>query len=217
MDRITDYASLVSGIQELVNLEVGDSVDVFIQLAESEVQRNLETLWQEQTEQVTPTAAGIFYDDTRRGILRISVDGRVLERLHPDVALSTYGDATPQQPYAYSVTGGTAAFPSQQHVQFWPEPPDGSTYTATISYKLVIPELSSSNTTNWLLLVAPDVYLYGSARHAVVYNGDDSSLAAYEQKFSLAMASVIKESGIHQTMHKSVSPPGAGGYEFGLP
>ena len=217
MDRITDYDSLVAGVRELVDLDVGDSVDAFIQLTEQDMGRQIDSLWQENTETLAVLQAGLFFDDARRGILRVSINGHPLEKLHIDAAREAYVNWTPDRPRAYSVTGGTTAAPYQQHVLFWPIPPDDSSYQAEISFKVLIPPLTSQAPTNWVMSIAPDAYLYGAARHAVVYNGDETSLTAYERMYAIGVSGVANEIKRYHSVQKSVSPPGAGGYEHWLP
>ena len=217
MDRIVDYASLVAAVKELVDLEVGDSVDAFIQLVENEFGSQLDSNLQEVTETLAVMMTGTVFPDDRRGVLRITVDGYPLERLHINTAQTTYKNWTPGRPHAYSVTGGAVGAAGTQHVQFWPPPPDDTTYQADITTKIVVPALTASNTTNWLLSVAPGVYLYGTALHAVAYNGDETNFAMYQGLFERAAASILKELEQYQMPQKTVSPMGAGGYELGLP
>ena len=217
MDRVTDYASLVTAVRDLVDLEVGGSVDAFIQLVENEFGSQVDSNLQELTEVVAVMQNGVVFTDDRRGVLRITVDGSPLERLHVNTAQTTYRNWTPGRPRAYSVTGGVVGSTGVQHVQFWPPPPDDSSYQASITMKVVVPPLTDSNTTNWLLSVAPGVYLYGTALHAVAYNGDETNFSMYRGLFDRAAASILKELEQYQMPQKTVSPTGAGGYELELP
>ena len=69
-------------------------------------------------------------------------------------------------------------------IQVYP-PPDG-TYTAELVYYAEIPALTDSNTTNWLLTLAPDIYLYGTLMQTAPYLQDDARLqtwaALYQKK-----------------------------------
>jgi hypothetical protein len=42
-----------------------------------------------------------------------------------------------------------------------------------------IPALTDSNTTNWLLTKAPDVYLYGALTHAAPFLMDDQRISVF--------------------------------------
>ena len=216
MERITDYASLVTAINELVNLEIGPSVDGFIQMVEQEINRRLESPWSELVEVFAVTQSGLLFDTDYRGILRVTLNSRPLERLHIDTARTQYG-STQQEPRAYAVTGSPTTQSGQQHVTFWPIPPENASYTATIASQIVIPELTAAAPQNWVLRVAPDAYLYGAASHAVVFNGDETLLATYQAMFDRALIAVVDEAKRYQSVQRTVSAPGAGGYELGLP
>lgn len=60
-----------------------------------------------------------------------------------------------------------------------PAPTSGITYT--LFYHPSITALSSTNTTNWLLTNAPDLYLAASCAEACRYAEDDAGLAKYSQ------------------------------------
>lgn len=53
-----------------------------------------------------------------------------------------------------------------------------------ILYYQKIPRLSGSQTTNWLLDEAPDLYLFGSLKYAAPYLKDDERIAMWDAVFS---------------------------------
>ncbi len=67
--------------------------------------------------------------------------------------------------------------------------PDG-TYNVEILYYQKIPALSDTNTSNWLLSEAPDVYLYGSLLHSSPYLAEDGRVAVWAQLYSAAVSKV---------------------------
>lgn len=67
--------------------------------------------------------------------------------------------------------------------------PDG-TYNVEILYYQKIPALSDTNTSNWLLSEAPDVYLYGSLLHSSPYLAEDSRVGVWAQLYSAAVSKV---------------------------
>ena len=71
--------------------------------------------------------------------------------------------------------------------------PDGD-YTVELYYYSRIPELSDSNTTNWLLEYFPDAYLYGSLVHSAPYLKDDARLTIWAALYQSAI-DAINESG----------------------
>ena len=58
-------------------------------------------------------------------------------------------------------------------------PTPDTSYTGELTYYGKIPALSDSNTSNWLLAYAPDLYLYGALLEASPYLKDDERLAVW--------------------------------------
>jgi hypothetical protein len=77
------------------------------------------------------------------------------------------------QPAYYTITG--------TQLEFIPAP--DATYSAELTYYAKIPALSDSNTSNWLLAYAPDLYLYGALLEAAPYLKDDERLAVWSQMY----------------------------------
>jgi hypothetical protein len=77
------------------------------------------------------------------------------------------------QPVYYTITG--------TQLEFIPTP--DSTYSAELTYYAKIPALSDSNTSNWLLTYAPDLYLYGALMEAAPYLKDDERLPVWSQMY----------------------------------
>ena len=76
----------------------------------------------------------------------------------------TYAGSQTDKPTQFCIIGST--------IRFAPSP--DASYTAEMIYYAKIAALSTSATTNWLLTLRPDIYLYGSLIHAVPYIDDDS-------------------------------------------
>ena len=62
-------------------------------------------------------------------------------------------------------------------VELYPSP--SGTYTGELVYYATIPALSDSNTSNWLLDLSPDIYLYGSLLQSAPYLQDDERLGVW--------------------------------------
>ena len=71
--------------------------------------------------------------------------------------------------------------------------PDG-TYNVEILYYQKIPALSDTNTSNWLLSEAPDVYLYGSLLHSSPYLAEDARVNVWAQLYAAAKDNVNRSS-----------------------
>lgn len=68
-------------------------------------------------------------------------------------------------------------------------PTPDSNYTLEMVYRRNIPSLSG-NETNWLLTLAPDVYLYGSLMEAAPYINNDDRIATWSNGFNGAIAAI---------------------------
>ena len=73
------------------------------------------------------------------------------------------------KPVKYTIIG--------TQIQVIPTP--DTSYTGELTYYGKIPALSDSNTSNWLLAYAPDLYLYGALLEASPYLKDDERLAVW--------------------------------------
>ena len=89
----------------------------------------------------------------------------VLQYLTPDVFWSTNAASVSGTPTAYTIEGSNLVFAKS---------PDG-TYTGKLTYQAAIPALVS-NTTNWLLTAAPDMYIYASLISLAQYTRDTEYL-----------------------------------------
>ena len=64
--------------------------------------------------------------------------------------------------------------------------PDAS-YEAELTYYAKLTKLSSTETVNWLLTAAPDVYLYGALLQAAPYLKDDARISTWATMYTSAM------------------------------
>ena len=67
--------------------------------------------------------------------------------------------------------------------------PDSS-YTGELTYYGKITALSDSNTSNWLLAYAPDLYLYGALVEAAPYLKDDERIAVWGQLYTNSLGDI---------------------------
>jgi hypothetical protein len=67
--------------------------------------------------------------------------------------------------------------------------PDTS-YAGQLTYYAKIPSLSNTNTSNWLLAYAPDLYLYGALLESAPYLKDDERLAVWGQLYNDSKADI---------------------------
>lgn len=69
-------------------------------------------------------------------------------------------------------------------------PTPDATYDVELLYYQEIPALSDSNTTNWLLTNAPDVYLYACLMETAIYLRDDERIAAFSAMYQSKLAAL---------------------------
>ena len=92
-------------------------------------------------------------------------------------------DNIPGQPVYFAITG--------TELELLPTPNEA--YTLEMTYRAMIPALTSSNQTNWLLTMAPDLYLYGTLLEASPYIMNDERLGVWAS----AVSTVIDQLNIH--------------------
>ena len=78
--------------------------------------------------------------------------------------------------------------------QFQLYPTPSATTNTELLYYAKPAALSASNADNWLLLEAPDVYLYGALLHSAPYLGEDERVAIWAQMYSAAVTQLNKSS-----------------------
>lgn len=173
---ITSYSALQTSIGDWLNRsDLASVIPDFITMAEAQfnrvlrhrkmVERATATLDSEYSAMPADWLESIRYQLNTNPIT-------VMEFVSPDQAAVLKG--------AYS-TSGKPIFYSQigQQFQVIPAPDSGSAYTGELTYYAKIPALSSGNTSNWLLVDSPDIYLYGSLLQSAPYLQDDQRLAVW--------------------------------------
>jgi len=171
---ISTYSELKSAIADWLNRDDLTSViPSFIELAEAELTRNLRhrkmiaradaTINSEYTQ--TP----LDWFQTQTLILETD-PVTTLEYLTPEALNAKRAASTANgKPLFYTMIG--------TEIQVYPVP--SGDYTAEMVYYAKIPSLSDSETTNWLLTLAPDIYLYGSLMQSAPYLQDDNRLSVW--------------------------------------
>lgn len=86
-------------------------------------------------------------------------------------------DNVTDQPTSYAIMGS--------EIELFPTP--NQNYTLEMVYRGKIPALAASNTTNWLLSLAPDFYLYGVLLESAPYIKEDGRIQTWALGFSNAL------------------------------
>jgi len=171
---ISTYSELKSAIADWLNRsDLTSVIPSFIELAEAELTRNLRhrkmiaradaTINSEYTQ--TP----LDWFQTQTLILETD-PVTTLEYLTPEALNAKRAASTANgKPLFYTMIG--------TEIQVYPVP--SGDHTAEMVYYAKIPSLSDSETTNWLLTLAPDIYLYGSLMQSAPYLQDDNRLSVW--------------------------------------
>lgn len=185
---ISTYAELKTAIADFVNRDdLTSIIPTFIALAEADIARKLRH-WRMEVRS-TATISGQFSEvpsdwmetirfrlTTRNAPLRLISQADLIQRRYATE------DATGTPQY-YAHTGG--------QFEFFPTP-DGN-YDAELLYYGKPTALSDSNTSNWLLTQAPDVYLYGSLMHSAPYLQEDARTAVWAQLYAAALETLNRD------------------------
>lgn len=152
------------------------SVD-FIRLAEVRLNRLLEDPDMEQISTATADSETTALPSDFGSMISLSDGvGRPLMAMG-SVEFAGFDRTISGEPRYYTIEDGSISFA-----------PSNSTAAIRMVYRRTIPALSDSNTTNWLLDRAPDVYLYGSLVQASAFLAEDDRLSLWKSAFDEAIA-----------------------------
>jgi hypothetical protein len=171
---LSTYAELKASVADWLNRsDLTSAITDFVSLAEAQMERTLRT-----TQMITRATATIDaeYNATPSDFLEARTFKMDTNPVTPlqfetidslDDLLTVYTSSG--KPKFFGVVG------SQIRVVPIPD----SSYTGELIYYSKLSKLSDSNTTNWLLTKAPDVYLYGSLLQAAPYLQDDGRIQVW--------------------------------------
>jgi len=186
---INTYATLQTAVANwLARDDLTTRIPEFITLAEAKFNRDLRCMQMESRSTASVNLAasepefialpGDF--QTMRRVRLSSVDGKPrLEFLNGTQADEfRYGTAnTAGQPRYFTVFG--------DEMELIPTP--DIAYTIEMVYRANIAALSDSNTTNWLLTLAPDLYLYAALMESAPYMKEDNRLNVWSAGYKHAI------------------------------
>lgn len=188
---ITSYATLQTAIGDFLNRDDLTSVaPTFIQLAEAQINRDVRH-W--RMEASTTISANAQFESLPADWIE-TIRLAVATGSGPETMDLISRQAMQDKRTGSNDVGGVPRFYAHTagQLEIYPTPDD--TYTLTLDYLAKIPALSDSNTSNWLLTNAPDVYLYGSLLHSAPYLVEDPRLQVWAQLYSAAVARLNDES-----------------------
>lgn len=197
MATITDFDSLKTTVVEYLARE-GDAtliarIPTFIQLFESKMNR---TLFVPQMERRSTALINLAADEPEFVSLPLDFQSIRTVRLNGVPGKPRLQFMTPAQleDYRYR-TGNIAGQPVYfsifgDEIELAPTPNEA--YTLEMIYRANIGPLSDANTSNWLLLKAPDLYLYGTLMESAPYIKEDERITTWGAGYSMALDDLNK-------------------------
>lgn len=186
---ITTQPELVTAVAEwLARDDINDRIPDFITLAEAKFNR---ILFHPGMEKRSTATVNTSADDpefitlpsnfqTMRRVRLSSVTGKPSLDFMSQTQMADYryriGNVS-ARPLHYSVMG--------DELELAPTPNEA--YTLEMVYRAYIPGLTALNTSNWLLTLAPDLYLYGTLLESAPYIKEDDRLGVWAQAVSLVI------------------------------
>lgn len=174
---IATYTDLVAAIDDYLDRDdLAGRVETFCQITEARLNRLLDDPRMEV--EATLVAAGNYatLPDDFGSMVSISTGNGYLAAAGA-VEFEAFDAAITGTPRYYTIRDGA--------IGLWPASPSAS---VTLVYRQRIPALNPANQTNWLLTLAPDVYLYGALLQATAFDADDARVAGWKSMYDEAVA-----------------------------
>lgn len=177
------YSELKTNIANYLNRsDLTTEIDIFIDNTEAELNRRLRVA--DQIKRATATADAQYLSLPSDWLEAVNVeitsnDFRPLMQMSIE-SLDVYRKANNNitgQPIYYALVDNT--------MELAPTP--DSEYTLQLTYFSKIDALSNSNTSNFVLASHPDIYLYGSLKHASVFLMEDERAPLFNAQFEKSL------------------------------
>jgi len=182
---LTTYTELKASIADFLNRDDLTTVIAdFITLAESQINRDVRH-WKMEARSSGQQSAADEY-------MQIPADWVETIRLHLTGTGTTVvnlisRDAMADKRARAENTSGTPVYYTHADGQFQLYPTPSAETDFELLYIQKLDALSGSNADNWLLLEAPDVYLYGALLHSAPYLAEDERVAIWAQMYSASV------------------------------
>jgi len=183
---ITTYAELKTAIASWLNRDdLTTVIPDFIALTEAALNRDLRHLQMIDRDDATLDTRFVQLPNDHLETVRFGItsgDTHRLELVSLDAMLTQREKSgnTSGRPKQYAHIGN--------QIELYPTP--DAAYSAQLTYYAKIPALSDSNTSNFVLADAPDIYLYGALMQAAPYLLDDARLQVWGSMYAAGLASM---------------------------
>ena len=181
---LNTFTALKASIADFLNRDdLTAVIPDFISLAEAQINRDVRH-WKMEARSSGQQSSGDEY-------MQIPADWVETIRLHltgtgTTVVNLVSRDSMADKRSAQEDTTGTPIMYTHADGQFQLYPTPSTDTDFELLYFQKIPSLSS-NSDNWLLLEAPDVYLYGALLHSAPYLAEDQRVAVWAQMYSASV------------------------------
>lgn len=183
---LSTFAELKSSIADWLNRnDLTSVIPDFISLTEAQMNRSIRHWRMEKRVETT-------LDEQYENLPSDFMETLELTLTDGDM-LTLISTADMQRRKRDSVTSGKPKYyrVSSDQFEFYPAP--DSSYTLSLQYYGKTPALSDSNTSNWILEYAPDLYLYGSLLQAAPYLGEDARIQTWGTLYASALEAIEQE------------------------
>jgi len=172
---LSTYAELKASVADWLNRsDLTSAITDFVSLAESQMERDLRTrqMIVRANATISDEYSALPNDYLEAKSFKLTgtnpISPLVFQSINAmdDLQVSYTSSG---QPKYFCVIGG--------QIRVLPVP--DTSYVSELIYYAKLSKLSNSNTTNWLLTLSPDVYLYGSLLQAAPYLQDDARIQVW--------------------------------------
>ncbi len=174
---IANYTELVTELEAYLNrADFTPRIPTFIQLTEARLNRLLDD--PEMEVRTTATGTGQYTTlpaDFKRMVGVSTGNDYKLEQIGAG-QLTSLDQTNTGTPRFYAIADGSISFA-----------PINSAANITMLYIRRIPALTAAAPTNWLLDLAPDLYLYGALVQASIFGWDDGRVPGFKALFDEAV------------------------------
>ena len=191
---ISTYTELKTAVANWLGgrSDLTDRIPEFITLCEAKLNRELRC-----TQMDTRSYTSVNTANTEPEFITLPSDFQAMRlvRLSGETGKPALEFVSPQQMDSFrydraNVSGMPAYYTIfGTEMELFPTPDDD--YTIEIIYRANIPALAS-NSTNWLLTAAPDLYLYGVLMEAAPYIDDDARIGTWAMGYQYAIDGLNK-------------------------
>ena len=180
------YSELKTNIANYLNRsDLTSEIDIFIDNTEAELNRRLRVA--DQIKRATATADAQY----------LSLPSDWLEAVNVEITSNNFSPLMQMSIESLdvyrkannNVTGQPIYFALVDNTMELAPTPDAS-YTLQLTYFSKIDALSDSNTTNFVLNSHPDLYLYGSLKHASVFLMEDERAPLFNAQFEKSLEEI---------------------------